>query len=287
MNEHEGSRYVKTRMIMSAGVLLVAATLLPVSAASAQATPDAQACAVTDGTLSWGVKESFRSYISGTIANGSWDTSDGATYETPEFAWTGATGSFDPASGTGSVSFAGSVHFTGHDGVLDLTLGSPTIEFEGDTAALLLDARSADMEGEVAVDAQQERVGDVTLSEAPQPDGDVLSASDLPTALTDPGASAFAGFYEAGEALDDLSFSVTLEDCDASAPTEPAPGAAPISGEPAAVQPLEVRADIPWAAIGVGGVALLAIGFTGGLLVGGRRQRPHRQGESADGAQWR
>ncbi|MGO3032767.1 MAG: HtaA domain-containing protein, partial [Microbacterium gubbeenense] len=130
---------MKTRNIIGTGVVLAAAMLVPATAASAQTTADAEACVVTDGTFSWGVKESFRSYISGTIANGSWEALDGATYETPNFEWTGATGSYDPATGTGSVSFPGTVHFTGHDGVLDLTLGNPTIEFEGETAALLLD----------------------------------------------------------------------------------------------------------------------------------------------------
>ena len=89
------------------------------------------------------------------------DISTAPTYETPEFVWTGATGSFDPESGTGSVSFAGTVNFTGHDGVLDLTLGEPDDRVRGQgTAALLLDARSNDMEGEVAVDTEQEWVGD-------------------------------------------------------------------------------------------------------------------------------
>jgi len=279
-----------------AAALLASTTLLPASAASAQTAPAAEACAVTDGTLSWGVKERFRSYISGTIANGSWDTTDGATYETPEFQWSGATGSFDPASGTGSVSFPGTVHFTGHDGVLDLTLGNPTIDLEGETAALLLDAHSNDMEGEVAVDAQQEWVGDVVLDAAPQPDGDAVAASDLATTLTSSGAAAFAGFYEAGEALDPISFSLTVEGCDqaapAAAPEKTAETAAPVAEEahaqPAAAQPVEVRADIPWAAIGVGGIALLVIGFTGGLLVGGRRRSAAEKADpaapAADGA---
>jgi len=271
---------VKNRPLIGTSALLAAAMLIPATAASAQTTADAQACVVTDGTLSWGVKESFRSYISGTIANGSWEALDGATYETPDFTWTGATGSYDPATGTGSVSFPGTVHFTGHDGVLDLTLGNPTIEFEGDTAALLLDAHSNDMEGEVAVDAEQEWVGDVALADGPDVTDGALAGADLGTTLTNSGAAAFAGFYEAGETLDPISFTLTAEGCDAATADEPVvestaePVAPAVAEEPAALQPVEVNADIPWAAIGVGGVALLVIGFTGGILVGGRRKRP-------------
>jgi hypothetical protein len=257
----------------------MASMLVPVGAQAQTAA--ATGCRVTDGTLSWGVKESFRSYISGTIANGSWDTADGATYESPEFQWSGATGTFDPESGTGSVSFEGQVHFTGHDGVLDLSLAQPTIEFEGDTAALLLDARSNDMEGEVAVDATQEWVGDVTLPADLQAADGALSASGAATTLTNAGVAAFAGFYEAGDELDPLSFSLTLADCDTTEAAtveaatveevEPVTTTAPVADEVATIQPVSVPADIPWAAIGVGGVALLVIGFTGGILAGGRR----------------
>ena len=271
---------MKTRLAAGAGALLVIASMLIPAGAPAQAA-GATGCTVTDGTLSWGVKESFRSYISGTIAHGAWDTADGATYETPEFQWSGATGTFDPESGTGSVSFQGRVHFTGHDGVLDLSLAQPTIEFEGDTAALLLDARSNDMEGEVAVDANQEWVGDVTLPAELQVADGALSASGAATTLTNAGVAAFAGFYEAGSELDPLSFSLTLADCDtsevaatddaATAEAAPVVTAAPLAGEVASIQPVTVPADIPWAAIGVGGAALLVIGFTGGILAGGRR----------------
>jgi len=277
---------VKTRTLASAGALLILASTIAPVGAQAQ-TAAATGCTVTDGTLSWGVKESFRSYISGTIANGSWDTSNGASYETPQFQWGGATGTFDPSSGTGSVSFDGQVHFTGHDGLLDLSLAQPTVEFEGATAALLLDARSTDMEGEVAVDAAQEWVGDVTLPGGLQLADGALVVTDAATTLTNAGVTAFAGFYEAGDELDALSLSLSLADCAdpeaANAPEEApaetaapaaapaAESAAPAAAEAAAVQTVSVPADIPWAAIGVGGVALLVIGFTGGILAGGRR----------------
>src|SRR5690606_23738697 len=42
-------------------------------------------CTVTDAELVWGYKESFRSYISGSIAHGEWTVADGAAYETPNF----------------------------------------------------------------------------------------------------------------------------------------------------------------------------------------------------------
>lgn len=269
-----------------AGAAILGGLLLAPTAAQAhplRAEVEAGACEITGGDLSWGVKESFRAYISGSIAKGSWETADGASYETPEFSWSGATGSIDPETGVGSVSFTGSVHFTGHDGVLDLTLANPTIEFEGGgKAALLLDARSTDMEGAVAVDATQEWVGDVVAPDQLPIADDALVADDLPSTLTNSGAKAFAGFYEAGEDLDPISLDLQFASCAGSgaAVAEPAPEAsdddpvapAPESGDTAAAA--AVPASVPWLPIIIGGIAILVIGVTGGMLLAGRKGRP-------------
>ncbi|PRI10266.1 HtaA domain-containing protein [Leucobacter massiliensis] len=260
-----------------AGSLLIVPGLAPGTPASAAE----EACTVSGGTLVWGVKESFRSYISGSIANGSWETSDGAEYETPAFSFTGASGEIDPETGTGSVSFAGTVHFTGHEGVLDLTLANPTVEFEGDgTAALLLDARSTDVEGEVTVDAEQEWVGEVTVADPLAPQGGALRLSDLPTSLTNSGAKAFAGFYEAGAELDPLTLSLEFDACDAAGAAAPAPAdeAGDGAAAPAATEPVSGAEDpsggLPWLPIGIGAAALLVIGVTVGMLLGGRKRSP-------------
>ena len=251
---------------------MLAGTVTGATAAPLAAQSTGTACEITGGTMQWGVKTSFRSYISGSIANGSWETSDGLTYESPNFTWSDATGTIDPASGTGSVSFPGTVHFTGHDGILDLTLANPTIEFEGDgKAALLLDSRSTDMDGEVAVDEEQEWVGDVTVTEPFAPAEGSLSLADLPTELTNSGVVAFAGFYEAGVELDPITLDLTVGDCAAGAAAPPAADTGtvtPVSpGVPAAAP------AVPWAPIAVAGVAIFVTGLTIGLLIGGRRQK--------------
>lgn len=103
------------------------AIALSVSTLSAAATPaQANACELTDAELSWGVKESFRSYISGGIAHGSWETLEGANYTTPNFLFTAGTGKAAPENG-GEINFAGKIHFTGHEGLLDLTMANPSL----------------------------------------------------------------------------------------------------------------------------------------------------------------
>ena len=44
------------------------------------ATAPEGACEVREVTITWGFKESFRSYISGAIAEGSWQTSGDVGY---------------------------------------------------------------------------------------------------------------------------------------------------------------------------------------------------------------
>ncbi|WP_156322622.1 HtaA domain-containing protein [Leucobacter musarum] len=274
-----------------AGAAMIGGLLLAPTAAQAQPVraenAASGACEVTGGSFTWGVKESFRAYISGSIANGSWEESDGATYETPYFSWGGATGSIDPETGEGAVSFTGTVHFTGHDGVLDLTLANPTIEFEGDgKAALLLDARSNDMEGKVAIDATQEWVGDVTVPDQLGVSDNALQLQDLPTKLTNSGAKAFAGFYEADIDLDPIAVDLQFASCADSAGGAVAAAdagdadesdAAATTDAPVATQtpaPVQASNDIPWLPIIIGGVAILVIGVTGGILLGGRKPKP-------------
>src|SRR5690554_3818989 len=91
-------------LLLSAATALAPLGLVAAPAASAAA---AEGCSVESGTMTWGVKESFRSYISGSIAKGSWEATDGATYETPSFTFTGATGQLDAASGAGAIAFTG------------------------------------------------------------------------------------------------------------------------------------------------------------------------------------
>lgn len=264
---------------------VAAALLLTPAPAFAEQTADTEdsqngACQIEDATLQWGVKESFRSYISGSIANGDWETSDGADYDTPNFSWSDGSGTYDPETGSGEVSFTGTVHFTGHDGVLDLTIANPTVEFEDGEASLLLDTASTDMEGETAIDEEQQWVGEITLDEdVPTEDGSV-ELTELATALTNSGAAAFAGFYEAGEELDPVNLSFDISGCAGAEPAEDAEE--PAAGE-AAQEPMIIPSpEIPWLAIGLGGLALLVIGFTIGIFVGGRRPKAKRRRRAAN-----
>ena len=160
---------------------------------------------VAGADLGWGVRDSFRNYIRGGIANGSWDL-NGTTYSNNAFQWAKGTGSFK--DGKGSISFTGSVHFTGHHGILDTTISNPRLEINGKTAVLYATVVGNDMDG------KSQNYGEVALLNVDvsglQVSGDKISISGAGTTITAEGAKAFAGFYEAGKDMAPLSFSASL-----------------------------------------------------------------------------
>ena len=199
-----------------------AAAIAPVVTVTQQADAAAEGCTVDGGTLTWGFKESFRSYISGSIANGEWTLADGATYATPQFGWSGAQGAYDPEGGL--VAFPGSVTFTGHGGVLNTTVASPQLKFvDDDTAMLLLDVSGTTQDG-VAVEQPAIEFVEIDLSGAVEQTGGTLTVTDARTELTVAGAAAF-GTYPEGEAFDPLSFTLETECATVMATEEPAEAA--------------------------------------------------------------
>jgi|GEM_PF-1282605 len=170
---------------------------------------DSEICDVTDAVISWGVKESLRSYISGTIANGEWAVSDGATYETPNFGWTTGAGQLD--AGEGTIAFEGSLRFMGHDGILDTTLSGLEIVFDASTTAtLVFDVSGTTQEG-LPVNAQNVDFATIDVSDIVVENGSALLA-DAPVTLTEAGSEAF-GTYPPDAEFDPItvSFSATPE----------------------------------------------------------------------------
>lgn len=140
-----------------------------------------------------GVKESFRSYISGTIARGQWQTTGDAAYATPAFTWSSRTGTAAPSGAPAEVSFTGGIRFTGHDGLLDTTLADPTLVIDQPGHAVLrLDVSGVTMDAAMAGEttattSTQVPFVDIDLSGATTSvDGDTvtINAAEAPTAIT-------------------------------------------------------------------------------------------------------
>ena len=173
-------------------------------------TREVQEQGASDGTiksanLGWGVRDSFRNYVRGGIANGSWEL-NGTSYSSDAFNWSNGTGTFK--GGKGSISFSGSVRFTGHHGILDTTIANPRLEINGNSGTLYATINSNDLSGKAT------NYGEVALLKVDlsglQSSSDAVSVNGAATTLTAEGAKAFAGFYDAGKDMAPLSFSAAI-----------------------------------------------------------------------------
>jgi len=203
---------------LAAGSHAVTATFAPADAAAHQGSTSAPVTVTvtarptaptTAGSLTWGVKESFRSYIVGPVAHGGAATSGGASVADGVFRFGQADGgTWTAATGTGTVRYAGTVRFTGHDGALDIALTNPVVEITGATSGrLLVDARSTGLDGSTFV---RDGVAVATLAlGTPSTTADgAVTYTNAGATLTADGALAFSGFYPAGTALDPVTFTV-------------------------------------------------------------------------------
>lgn len=160
---------------------------------------------ISGATLTWGVKQSFRSYITGAIAKGSISLDRVAQNSEGLFIWSNGVGEYDPADAAGSVDYPGSVHFTGHDGQLDMLLTNPRVEVkDAELGVLYLDVTSRALDGTVTSETAVP-FASLALS-APVTTEDAATWVNSAATLTEQGAASFAGFYAAGTALDPVTF---------------------------------------------------------------------------------
>ncbi|MEV7325013.1 HtaA domain-containing protein [Streptomyces sp. NPDC093970] len=237
------------------------------ASASASASPSPSASAsepapaegdIADGTLTWGVKESFRTYVVGGVAQGRITASDGATQAAGNGAFTfaDATGTYDTDAGTLSAAFEGAVNFKGHESNgtygLDLTLSNIRATVDGGKGELTADVTS------LGTTTKNVGLADLDAGSADlTPEDDVIGLDDVAATLTEAGAKAFSGYYTAGTELDPVDLSVALTD-DAQLPSG--------DGDSTAA-PTSTASDAGGSASGgVTGSTTGGIGGTGGSL---------------------
>ncbi len=270
-DDDDDSEEVSSHSESSSGTFTPASIL----SALADAVDGDEKCPLTKASLTWGFKESFRSYISGSIANGDWQVAEGASYETPSFGWAQATGQAT-SSTKAKVAFTGTVRFSGHNGSLNTTIANPTLVIDGDKATLALDVSGAEREAAESGQVQNETFDDIAFANVDlsglKRDGETWSVSGAPTTLTSDGHQAFDS-YPAGAALDPVTFSVTFDDC-----VKPSGivGAAASAGREIA-DVLNKAGFTPWMGVAVAAVggAGLALGADRGLSkLGKLRSKP-------------
>lgn len=216
-------------------VAALAAAVLGVGAVTSLATLPAQAqelakYPIVDGSITWGVKESFRNYVVGPIAGGAIAVEDGAVRnDDGTFTFAPVTGVSDMPNQATETTSGGGVHFTGHHGDLDLLIEnietvSDTVSYTG---AIYADVTSG---GEVFEDVH---FADFEVGSWTWVDG-FTTLTDAPVTLTADGAEAFAGFYNAGDALDPITIAVKTDLTD---PIEDPTSDDPSSDDPSSDDP--------------------------------------------------
>ncbi|MFJ3790106.1 HtaA domain-containing protein [Kitasatospora sp. NPDC090091] len=175
------------------------------------------------GALDWGVKASFRSYVTGPVGQGAVELSGGATANADgSYHFALANARYDLTTHALTAAFTGGVRFTAHHGALDVALSDLKLTTSGTTGTLTADTASKESVG-AAETTRRDDVPLVTFAVGRD------TTTGVPTAakLTEQGVKAFAGFYPAGTEMDPLALLLQQR------PAEPSP-TAPATGSPSA-----------------------------------------------------
>ncbi|RRQ07702.1 hypothetical protein CXF43_03525 [Corynebacterium bovis] len=192
----------------------------PAAAPAAAAGPAETCRAVTSASVGWGVKQSFRRYLTGPIAGGHWDL-DGVGFSGDRdgrgtFDFTGDTAAATVSGGDADIPLRGAVTFTGHAGLLTIRLSALSLRIRGTQAQIVADYRTntvssfrpgADVTG--ADTGTQRPIASFTLDrplDAAAGGTVTLTGTGV---LTDDGNTAFGGTYGPGNNEAD-PISVTL-----------------------------------------------------------------------------
>ncbi|MGW2019094.1 HtaA domain-containing protein [Streptomyces sp. NPDC001927] len=155
-----------------------------------------------DGAVDWGVRRTFREYVTGSIAQGKWTLSAGAQDGGALFRFPSGKGTYDSQKQTLDADFAGSVRFTGTH--IDLALGQVSVTVTGGKGTLSADVTSAG-KTEKAVPLVTFTAKDFA------PKNGLAVLTEAPATLTEGGAKAFGGMYKAGTEMDPVSLAVAVD----------------------------------------------------------------------------
>ncbi|MEU0957218.1 HtaA domain-containing protein [Streptomyces niveus] len=156
-----------------------------------------------DAAVDWGVRRTFREYVTGSIAEGRWTLGDGAQDGGALFRFPKGKGTYDAKKGTLDADFAGSVRFAGNQ--LDLTLSGISVQVKDGKGTLAADVTSEGGAPRRAVSLVSFAAGDFT------PKNGLAALTEAPATLTESGAEAFGSMYKAGTVMDPVSLAVAVD----------------------------------------------------------------------------
>ncbi|WP_406182467.1 HtaA domain-containing protein [Streptomyces sp. NBC_01006] len=197
---------------------------VPSASTPAQPSQDPQVPqgAFAEAAVDWGVRRTFREYVTGSIGQGKWTLAEGAQDGGALFRFPQGKGAYDGRKGTLDAAFAGTVHFTGAH--LDLKLGKLSVKVENGKGVLSADVTTG-----------SETKSAVALVEfdakALKTEGALVTLTEAPATLTEGGSQAFNSLYRTGTEMDPVSLAVAL-DATAKLPALPDLGSTAPPGAP-------------------------------------------------------
>ncbi|NED23050.1 Htaa domain protein [Streptomyces sp. SID9913] len=243
---------------------------------------DAPEGRLRDGAVDWGVRRTFREYVTGDIARGKWTLSSGALDGGALYRFPGGSGTY--RDGDLTAAFDGTVRFTGEQG-LDLALSAVRVTVEDGRGTLYADVRSPEHTGK--------KVPLVTFAaEQLKPRKGLVTVTEAPAKLTAEGAESFGGMYPKGTAMDPVSLAVALTD-DAGLPalpdlgsTAPSPSPSPSVTDGPSAEPVARAArddeGLPVLPLTLAAGSLLVLAAGAAVAVRRRRARPAADTPQAD-----
>ncbi|WP_399924666.1 HtaA domain-containing protein [Streptomyces kanamyceticus] len=170
-----------------------------------------------DGTLDWGLKESFRKYVAG-MAHGTIEATDGAKQAADNgvFTFTGGTGTYDTGTHATATAFKGAVRFASTAHRFDIKIADVKVRTEGKAGAIQADVT---LNGATQNDIDLAAL-DLSAVRPGQGEGGAMTFKDIPTTLTADGAKAFNGMYQAGDKLDPATLTVKAGGTPTDKPTD-------------------------------------------------------------------
>lgn len=226
-----------------------------------------------DAALDWGVRRTFREYVTGPVAKGRWQLSDGARDAGAAFRFPSGKGRYDLRKGELDAELGGTVRFTGKQ--LDTVLHDVTVRVR---------------DGRGTLSAQGTPL--VTFPVKPlKPAKGLLRVTEARAELTAEGSEFFGGMYRKGTSMAPVSLAVALVK-GAELPAPPDLGSAAAAPSPSSSATDGSSAAAEDTANGSGpaasGIALpvtltvASLGVLGGVFWYLRRHRPRRTA-AADG----
>ncbi|MFF3760502.1 HtaA domain-containing protein [Streptomyces sp. NPDC002185] len=225
--------------VATAAALGTGAVVLALPAAAEGAPP----MTLVDGTLDWGIKQSFRTYLAMPFSHGKITVEGGARQAENNgvFTFVDGTGTYDMSTHGTANSFKGGVHFEAHEGALDIRISDVRLTTKGTaapTGEITADVVTKEKDGSVSTREDIPFAAlDMTGIRPGQGAGGAMVFKDIPAKLTKDGAAAFAGFYKEGDALDAATLTVKAGSRPTTPPTTEPPTTAPPTTEPPTTAP--------------------------------------------------